>query len=218
MKLMKKVKNVVDVIFHPSIYTVRKWYKDNAEWTLRYDYCLDENSLVLDLGGYKGDFTKEIVDRYHCKVMIFEPVPEFANNIKTRFINESKVSVYTFGLEDIDSIETLYLSDNGSSTFRNNQGEALEIVYRDVETFFNENNISSVNLMKINIEGGEYALLEKMIKSNLVSRVDNFQIQFHNIKGLNSKKRMKNIWKELEKTHFVTWKYRPFVWENWKRK
>lgn len=77
--------------------------------------------------------------------------------------------------------------------------------------------MSNVDLMKINIEGGEYNLLEKMISSGLISKVDNLQIQFHDIKALDSENRMKKIWLALEKTHMVTWKFRPFVWENWKR-
>lgn len=216
-RISNKISYLLKMFFDPQFRILQRWCRDNAESTLRYNYNLDSGSLVLDLGGYKGEFTEEIVNKYDCNVMVFEPVPKFAENIEERFKDNNKVSVYTYGLEDVDSSEILYLSDNASSAFLKNHDNGIEILYKDVEKFFLEKNITLVNLMKINIEGGEYALLEKMIKANLISRVENIQIQFHDIKELNSKKRMKNIWKELEKTHNITWQYK-FVWENWERK
>lgn len=216
--VLERIKNKISKTINRHDRAVSKWYRDNAENTLRYEYGLNENSLVLDLGGYKGDFTYGITNKYNCKVMVFEPVPEFANAIKERFITNNKVDVYTLGLEDTDSIEKITMEGDGSSSFRLGQGEIVEVFYYDVEKFFGEKGLKHVDLMKINIEGGEYNLLEKMISSDLITRVDNIQIQFHNIKEIDSKKRMRAIIKELSKTHFCTWKYRPFVWENWKRK
>ena len=40
--------------------------------------------------------------------------------------------------------------------------------YVNIETFFDQENISKIDLMKINIEGGEYDLLEFLIKKDLV--------------------------------------------------
>ena len=38
-----------------------------------------------------------------------------------------------------------------------------------------------VDLIKINIEGGEYELLEAILDNNLAKAFDNLQIQFHGI-------------------------------------
>jgi hypothetical protein len=51
----------------------------------QFEYALDEHSLVLDLGGYEGQWTSDIVARYGCRVHVFEPVPEFAAAIAKRF-------------------------------------------------------------------------------------------------------------------------------------
>ena len=34
--------------------------------------------------------------------------------------------------------------------------------------------------MKINIEGGEYELLERLIAADLIRKIDDIQVQFHN--------------------------------------
>lgn len=36
--------------------TVKKWFQDNGGESLMLDYPLTNNSIVFDLGGYKGDF------------------------------------------------------------------------------------------------------------------------------------------------------------------
>jgi len=78
-----------------------------------------------------------------------------------------------------------------------------------------ERKVKHINLIKINIEGGEYELLEKMIISNLIKRFDNIQIQFHRfIANAFTKRRL--IQKGLSKTHYLTYNY-PFIWENWKK-
>ena len=39
---------------------------------------------------------------------------------------------------------------------------------------------SQIDLLKINIEGGEYDILERMYKTGTINKVQNLQIQFHN--------------------------------------
>ena len=151
--------------------------------------------------------------------MVFEPVPSYAEDIKKRFDGNDKVKVFDYGLEKCDSSETLFMHDDGSSSYKDYESDnVITVHYRAVDEFIREQGIDNIDLMKINIEGGEYDLLEAMISKDLIRIVDNFQIQFHNIKSIDAKNRMSAIIKELEKTHRLTWSYRPFVWENWERK
>ena len=46
---------------------------------LRYNYDLNYDSTVMDLGAYKGEFSKKIYDKYQCKIFAFEPVLSFYN-------------------------------------------------------------------------------------------------------------------------------------------
>ena len=57
---------------------VKKWFADRGDQTLRLEYPeLTSDSIVFDLGGYLGDFSAAIVERYNCKIYIFEPHPEY---------------------------------------------------------------------------------------------------------------------------------------------
>ena len=79
--------------------------------------------------------------------------------------------------------------------------------------FIIEHDIEYIDLIKINIEGSEYDLLDHLIETGLHTIVKNFQIQFHNI-APDSKDRMENIQEKLRKTHRQTYSY-EWLWENW---
>jgi len=194
---------------------VRAYLEADGDKTLRVNYDLNNNSVVFDVGGYEGEWSHDIFSKYGCNIHIFEPVPSFAEDIKKRFIDNKKVQVYPFGLSDKNSSEKISVNNYKSSLFKN-EGDITEIKLVKFSDFFFQNDINFIDLMKINTEGGEYDLLEGIIKADLIKKVDNIQVQFHNFVP-NAEDRMKKIQSELEKTHELTYQYK-FVWENWKLK
>lgn len=95
------------------------------------------------------------------------------------------------------------------------QGGGREVVsLRSFKEFLATQRIRNIDLIKINIEGAEYDLLDSIIEEGLQTRISNIQVQFHDVVS-DAEKRMKGIQKMLEETHEVTWQY-PFVWENWR--
>lgn len=218
-KIKRNWKKELNPAWRAHFKAQQRFWGDRGDTVLRFAYDLGADSVVFDLGGYKGDFTQGIVDKYDCYTWVFEPVPEYAERICERFKDNNKVKVFNFGLAEKNSKETLYMQEDGSSVYRNrDSSKIIEITYRCISDFLKENNIKDINLMKVNIEGGEYSLMEHMIKTGEIRQVENLQIQFHNIKKMDARKRQKRIRTELEKTHELIWAYRPFVFDSWKRK
>ena len=77
-----------EVLKDPFLLAVKAWKRDRGDSTLRMDYPLGPGSLVLDVGGYQGDFAADVVSRYGAKVLVFEPMPGFAASSKERFAGE----------------------------------------------------------------------------------------------------------------------------------
>jgi len=191
---------------------VRKWYADHGESKLCYEYPLCSDSIVLDLGGYEGQWASNIFARYQCYVYVFEPVLRFAEQISDRFRNNGKIDVYPFGIGGSSRTEQIHLAADGSSLWGSSENvEAIKIV--DVAEWMAEKCFDRIDLMKINIEGGEYELLDRLIEKGYVERIENLQIQFHNICE-NSRSEMERIQSMLQQTHVPTYQY-DFVWENW---
>src|SRR6266513_1822562 len=193
---------------------VQRWYSDGGDEAFRYDYDLTGDSLVIDLGGYKGQWASDIYARYNCRVLVFEPVKSFAEKIERRFERNRKLEVFRLALGANRRQATIAMRDDGSSVYRT-APERETIQFEDVAEFFAKNDIDSVDLMKINIEGGEYELMPRLFEAGLIKRIRHIQIQFHNV-GASSETRMREICRELSKTHRPTYQYK-FVWENWVR-
>jgi FkbM family methyltransferase len=191
------------------------WFKARGDETLRLNYNLDENSIVFDLGGFEGKWASDIFNKYACRIFVFEPVPEYFYQIRKRFQKNQKVSVFNFGLDKENRTAKLSLLGNGTSMFKRGARQ-IDVKLVKAADFMDEQGIDRIDLMKINIEGGEYDLLDHLISGRLSPKISNIQAQFHDFVP-NARARMKKIQEELSKTHYLTYQY-EFVWENWRRK
>ena len=214
MTLLKKIINKTRVFLFPSLHDIeiKKWEKDGGDETHRYSFNLNSDSTVFDLGGYKGQWASDIYSRYLCKVLVFEPAKEFAKNIEQKFIRNNNIKVFDFALGSHNREEIISMDADGSSTFGKSGIKEL-VQFKDISSFIGDENIIKIDLMKINIEGGEYELLAKLIETGDIKKISQLQIQFHNI-SINSLNQMNEIKENLRKTHKSTFEY-IFVWENW---
>jgi FkbM family methyltransferase len=195
---------------------VKPWIKADGDKTLRLNYSLNEHSIVFDLGGYKGEFAEEIYNKYQSKIYVFEPILEFYTIIKNKFTNNSKIVPFQYGLAGKDGEMQISMSDNSSSVFlKTENSETIQL--KSIVNFIKLNNITKIDLIKINIEGGEYEVLESLLENDLIGIFDNIQVQFHDFLFENAKERMNAIQEKLKLTHQITYQY-EFVWENWKLK
>jgi len=196
--------------------SIKRWRADKGDCNLKYQHDLDEDSLVLDIGGFYGDFAAEIYARYSCSIKIFEPVPGFAKKMESRFYKNPKIEVFNIGLGGESRTETMYISMDSSTTNRSIGNNTITIPIVDITEWLRSNDIDTISLIKINIEGGEYELLEKLIASKYIHTCNEIQIQFHNFFP-DARERMHKIQSSLSVTHQLTYQY-PFIWENWKLK
>jgi len=194
-------------------------YLEQGGETLRLDYALGEDSFVIDVGGYIGDFAADISNEFHCYVDVFEPVAAYAEKIKERFKSNDKVNIIQAGLGSSNREEVITLEGLGSSVFvdgrEEKDREKIKII--SLVDYIKSKGYSKIDLIKINIEGGEFELLEGLLAhSGWVEKVKYFQIQFHDFVP-DAEKKMMRIQELLSKTHRKMWCF-PFIWESWKIK
>jgi FkbM family methyltransferase len=198
----------------PQELRVRPWRAADGDRTLRLDYDLDAGSTVLDLGGYQGQWASDIFARYGCTIHVFEPVPAYAAAIRRRFARNPRIHVHECGLAAAAGRATIHLHDDATSTFAKD-GAAVDIRFERAADFLAARSIDRVHLLKVNIEGGEYDLLDHLLDSGLIDRVDDLQVQFHDFVPA-AEARMRAIQERLAQSHATTYSF-PFVWENWRR-
>lgn len=185
------------------------WGRDLSTDRL-FSYPLNEDSVVVDFGGYRGDWSAEIIRRYNPHVFIFEPIREYFLECAKRFEDNSKVHVFNYVVTCANGLGRICKSADGSSMYTG-YGEVETVEMRDVAGLALPRRI---NLVSINVEGGEYSLLARMVETGFVQRCQNIQVQFHNNYPQAVMLR-EQIRSGLAVTHHETYCY-PFVWEAWR--
>lgn len=177
--------------------------------SLRYEYPLTEDSWVVDVGAHIGNFSRDIAARYNCHVLGFEPVPEFWQSaIKNQ---SAKTTILPVGLGNAFRMADFRIKGDMTGEFAES-----DIVHMcpiiPIDALLR---LPRIDLLKINCEGGEYSLLERIITIGMQKKIDNIQIQFHDVVQCAVRMR-EQIGRELSKTHHLTYDA-PFVWENWQQ-
>jgi FkbM family methyltransferase len=124
-------------------------------------FKLNEDSFVVDLGAFRGDFSRYILDTYNCRVDAYEPLTLVYPIIHPKFIMR-RVPVF-------DGSRVAFKSTGPASHILGNEGEPMETM--DIRKITTEH----IHLMKINIEGAEIRVLELADLRN----VDQILVEFH---------------------------------------
>ncbi|TSC65838.1 MAG: FkbM family methyltransferase [Candidatus Berkelbacteria bacterium Gr01-1014_85] len=201
------------------------WKILRGDQTFRLQYPLTEQSIVVDVGGYLGDWSQAIHDRYQPKIYIFEPVPVFVEKLRHRFANHKSIQIFAYGLAGQAERIKIKPTDDATSVFGEGPTQeatpettpeaTLEIDLQPASQTFRSLGLNSIDLLKLNIEGAEYALIADLIKSGYIRQVNNLQVQFHHfVPG--ARQLRQALHRELSQTHRLTYSF-PFIWENWQR-
>jgi FkbM family methyltransferase len=185
-----------------------------------HDHALDEHSVVLDVGAYVGDWSQAVSERYSPRIFAFEPNPHSFKLLEEKAAIFPGLFPQFYGLGDRTEDLTISIRGLGSSLFesrdvdRESSRASARVV--DIDEAWKNLGLDRVDFMKINIEGAEFPLLERMIECKLLDRVDSYLIQFHEWHP-GAYRRRNRIRRELLKTHKLEWDYH-FVWEKWSRR
>lgn len=195
-----------------------RWRNDRGDDTHIVDYPLNENSWVIELGGYQGLWTKKIYDKFKCNILVVEPVPEFYETILKNFShpdynNKIRVENSAVGTEE-KTIDIFTSGDQSSSYLK--VGKQITIDCHPIEYFLQKHNIDFVDLVQINIEGEEYPLLEKWTSTDVLDKFKFIQVQFHNFID-ECLARRSEIQKRLISSKFRNKFQYDFIWESWEK-
>ena len=189
-----------------------QWFEEDCDNSLRINYELNENSIVFDLGGYLGEWSEKIYNKYKCNIYIFEPIPSLFLKLNEKFSGNNNIKIYNFGMSDKESTMNISLLNDSSSFYKQSEN-SVKAKTVSIKNFLIENDTNNVDLIKINIEGDEYKVLNCLLENGLIKKFKNIQVQFHFF--IPDAVNLKNeIRKKLNKTHRLTYDY-EFAWENW---
>lgn len=195
----------------------RRWKADGGHYGTRFDYDVSEDDVIFDVGGFDGNYTADFLDRHDPgAVHVFEPVSRFQAEIANRFADDDRVVLHEYGLGGRTRVEEMAVGGSASSLYRCNMDRTEDVFVRDVTEVVDELGCEDVKLLKINAEGAEYEILERLVEAEYVDRFENVQVSFHCVVEDPLGKR-NSIQERLGETHELNFSY-DFVMEEWTRK
>lgn len=168
-----------------------------------FDDMFNQEIVLIDLGACMGEFTNELNRRYKIKKAIL--VEANPNNFrllpnKDNYVLHNKI-VSTRSGETFPFYEDLTSPYNGSMVF-----EGVNRVVHNIETIslddiIMENNITNIDILKIDIEGSEYDILTET-SDEILNMCKQITIEFHDFLDLSLKPKTLEIIKRFENLGF----------------
>lgn len=195
-----------------------RWRADRGDEILVLDYPLNENSQVIELGGYHGLWTKRVSGKFNCNVLVVEPIKEFYDKMINEFdyylkSNRHKIKTENSGISTEEK-ELEFAVDGDATSAYLHSTNTTKIKCFTLEHYLQKHNIDKVDLMQVNIEGEEYPLMQEWINNGIIKKIKYIQVQYHRM-GEDYEKKHNDIQEGLKQSGFkMKWEY-PFVWEAW---
>jgi len=168
-----------------------------------YAGSLGKDSVIVDLGGNRGEFSGALRREFGCRALAVEPVPALCAEIKRAGVAE----VVNAAISDHDGELSFFTEEDSTfgSIFGKTSGSQgrLTVPCVTLESLLKSARLTSVDLLKIDIEGAEVPLFDSTSDETLL-RMGQITVEFHDfIEKLNQAPHTDKIIARLEKLGFL---------------
>jgi FkbM family methyltransferase len=155
------------------------------------DLALPANPVVIDIGGFIGDFALYAVKRLNARrVIVCEPAPRnwalllknIANNGYQDRIEPVNKAVTANGENVMMNIDAPDEFQSMVSAHAASDQPLSVVPGISLGQLFRDRAVETVDLLKIDVEGGEYAILEGT-PADVLNRIRNIVFEYHDIEG-----------------------------------
>lgn len=162
LKLRFRPQSRSDLIFIGSTYG--GWWAPSS--------LLNEHAIVYCVGcGQDITFDLGLIDRFGCQVHAYDPTPKAIRHVEQHG-SHAKYHFEPIGLWSQDQQMTFYLNDNpdhvsGSLVGLSGTTQGIEVQVRTLQSVMKANGHDRIDLIKLDIEGAEYEVLESMVRDRI---------------------------------------------------
>ena len=187
--------------------------KEAAEHTF-LDDSFNDPMTFIDLGACRGEFSNEILNSYRVeKAILVEANPTNFNSLKAM----PNVKLYNRAASNKENAVIEFYEDaaspyNGSMYFNYFNGIKHSIPTISLRQIIEENNISHVDLLKVDVEGAEYDIFEN-VDDSILAKIGQITIEFHDFVDPSYRSRNQNIIDKLTKHGFKHTAYKSISYK-----
>lgn len=183
------------------------------------DLKLPDNPVVIDVGGFIGDFSLYAVKRLNARrVIVCEPSPRnwalllknIANNGYEDRIEPVNKAVTADGANVMMNIDAPDEYQSMVSAYCPSEQPLSAVSGISLGQLLRGHAVESVDLLKLDIEGGEYPILEST-PAEVLSRIRNIVFEYHDI-GEGWAPRLKSVNQRLQREGYSLRVHNGLVW------
>ena len=168
--------------------------------------ALGPASTVIDAGAHTGDFSRAVMDRFGCRCHALEPV----TGLRSRIAGRPGLSIHALALAGVDGEGVIHLSDEPEAnslqpsiaqTFGSRGTEAVRLA--TLESFLTAQGLETIDLLKLDIEGEEIAVLDSLSDERL-RQIGQISVELHDfIPGLGLSGDVARLKRRLRRAGFL---------------
>lgn len=213
----KRLEGINVGVFEANAYrpSFLRFYHASKKAPILVDVDVPPGGLVFDVGAFDGGWTQRFLKhadregRADLRLIAFEPDPSSVARFR---VVDPRVDVRAYGLAESDQMVQMALAGQGSTIY----AEAGDLGFTTVEL----RDVASVlegetrlDFVKVNIEGGEFALIDRLHETGWLQQTGTIIVQFHEFlpRAHRLRRRARRL---LSETHDCTWDF-PWVYERW---
>lgn len=183
-KLSRSIDKSFVAHFNKTVNCTSTWYGNSYGGFFVNPDIINNSSIVYSFGiGKDISFDKEMINAHNCKVFAFDPTPQSINWLSSQDLPQG-YEYFKYGISTRNEIQKFYLPLNprgvsGSlvNHIDTNLNDSIEVNMKNFLSITHELAHSHINLIKMDIEGFEYEVVEDILDSGV--SFDQILIEFH---------------------------------------
>jgi len=183
LKLLAKVALGAEFLVKPDIAcATERFGSEYGGWQV-ITSGIDRNSIVYSFGvGEDASFDIGLIERFDLTVFAFDPTPRSIQWVATQKLPESFV-MHPFGIAAFDGDVKFNPPDNPEFVSHtvldrpSTEEQAITVPVRRLSTILRELGHDRIDVLKMDIEGAEYDVLDEMKENDI--RPNQILIEFH---------------------------------------
>lgn len=166
-------------------------------WPVVPSLISDESVIYLVGIGTDVSFDISLIERFGVRVHAFDPTPKSIQYVEDNVTTDNFI-MHEYGLYKNDEVVQFYMPKNEnyvSHSIYNKGGKSISVDMKRLQTIMDELGHSNLDLLKIDIEGSEYDVIEDMIQSDLLPNqlLVEFHHRFESVKSTKTKESIKRL-------------------------
>ncbi len=170
--------------------------------------------VVFDIGANLGNYSIKLSKNPECQIYAFEPSPETVKLLQDNIRQIKNIQIVNLAVSDMITKLKFYDYANRDSSqhatlykdiiidCHKGQTKEYDVYATTIDAFVEEFNIASIDLLKIDVEGNEYKVLQGAKKMLQKKSIKVIQFEFNEFNSI-SRVFFKDIYQMLERDYKI---------------